>query len=275
VTFHGALGGVQTPSISLITVTYNSSQQLRRFWQGLNFPSEIEWIVVDNNSTDGSADLAQSLGAKLVRADSNLGFSGGNNLGVRAASGNVLIFVNPDVKVDFAGLRRIACIVVARRVLAAPQLMNADGTPQENGRGAPFPNRKLSHMFRPNSTATSRYLVTVGPHDPPRPVVWAMGAVLGMSRETYDEIGGWESAYFIYYEDSDLCLRALHMGIPTEILGDVRLEHGWGRETAKGFRWNVWKHELRSALIFYSRHPYCVIPVGPSARRVREVERGG
>ena len=99
-----------------------------------------------------------------------------------------------------------------------------------------------------------------------------MGAAVFMPSEVFSRIGGWDDGYFIYYEDSDICLRALHAGVPTYVDGDVRFVHGWARETKTGRSLAVWKHEFRSAARFYRRHPECIVPLGRKGKNLRKTE---
>ncbi|WP_162260814.1 glycosyltransferase family 2 protein [Nocardioides sp. Soil805] len=253
-----------------MTVTYNSAATLQHFWH--DWPADVcEWIVVDNASTDGSADMARSMGARVVQLDANVGFSAANNRGVEEAGGDVLGFLNPDIAPTREGIARLATRVTASSALVAPQLTNQDGSLQENGRGAPYPWRKLAHMFAPASKTNSRYVRHVD--SGLERVVWVMGAAVFMSRDVFDAIGGWDEGYFIYYEDSDICLRALRVGVPTYVDGEVRWVHGWARETAKGGSLSIWKHEVRSGLRFYRHHFSCVMPLGSQARAMRSIER--
>ena len=79
------MGKPRMNSWSLVTVTFKSRPDLERFWAG-GVASGIEWIVVDNASTDGSAELAESLGATVVRLSKNVGFGAANNVGIELAS---------------------------------------------------------------------------------------------------------------------------------------------------------------------------------------------
>lgn len=259
-------------SVTLVTVTYNSAQALSFFWR--DWPREsCEWIVVDNRSDDDSAALAASLGARVITLQENVGFSTANNLGARAAKGDVLGFLNPDVSPTLDGVLRLAEDASISGGLVAPQLVNEDGSLQENGRSAPYPARKVAHMFAPDSKVNHRYMRRV--ESGLERVVWVMGAALFMTRETFDKIGGWDPGFFIYYEDSDICLRALDLDVPTMVNGDVRWVHGWARETVNGTSLAAWKHEFRSAARFYFKHPHCAIPVGRRARALRALERSG
>lgn len=257
--------------VSIVTVTFNSRNDLLRSWSGFD-PTLAEWIVVDNRSDDGSAEVAAGLGATVIDAGSNLGFSLANNLGAEIASGDVLVFCNPDVTVDEAGLRHLAERCTDDAGIIAPQLLNADGSLQENGRGTPFPHRKLLHMFTKRDPVHDPYLVFAGLGEQ-RDVVWAMGAAVAMHRRVFDRVGRWDGRYFIYYEDADICLRAHKAGVPVSLDGTVRWQHGWARETSKGMSLRAWRNEARSAMRFYASHPYCLLPVGRTANTFRAVER--
>jgi N-acetylglucosaminyl-diphospho-decaprenol L-rhamnosyltransferase len=254
---------------TLITVTHNSSDTLRHFWADAASQG-LDWVVVDNASSDDSAAAASALGARVVPSTENLGFSRANNLGARHADSDVLIFCNPDIRVTRDGVRALASHAVSTGGLVAPQLCNSDGTLQENGRGTPFPHRKLRHMFGEHDAQDS-YVRLARPGEL-RQVVWVMGAAVAMTREVFDCIGGWNDRYFIYYEDAEICLRALRMGVPTFVDGDTRWEHGWARETQGAFSRSAWRHEVRSGLRFYLTHPHCVIPVGRAAAELRAVD---
>lgn len=256
--------------ISLITVSYNSQEVLRKFWGGV-FPPDIEWIVVDNASKDDSRHVASALGARVVSLEENVGFGGANNRGADQARGDVLIFCNPDVRVDVDGVRELATRVLTEGGLWAPQLVNADGSLQENGRGVPAPWRKLRHMFWPNAREDG-YLRTAQ-DGRVREVLWVMGAAVAMTKATFGDLSGWDDKYFIYYEDSDICLRARNLGEKTWLDGGVTWLHGWARETKNGFSLSSWRYEFRSASRFYRRHWYCVFPFGEFGRAVWRADR--
>lgn len=239
------------PTVALITVTYNSARDLEEHWQDAAALG-VPWIVVDNASDDGSADIAAGLGAEqVVRLPRNVGFSAANNVGVALTGADCLIFVNPDVRVDGDSVRELAEFAVSRQALVAPQLLNSDLTVQENGRAAPFLYRKLSHFI---GKGRQQYEVVTQPHELAR-ISWAIGAAIAIPRAIFTEIGGWDSSFFIYYEDSDICLRARAKGHPVLLLGSVRWVHAWARATRRSFSLASWKFEVRSAARFYARYP--------------------
>lgn len=248
-------------SVSLITVTYNSGGTLRACWSQLRLPPDCEWIVVDNASGDDSAEVAASLGARVVRSSENLGFSAANNLGFAMANGDFVGFVNPDVEVDVADLAQLALVASSRGALVAPQLHNPDGSEQPNGRGYPFLWSKIRNRLRGDDP---RYLLR-SPDGKPRAICWGMGAAIFGMREAFERIQGWDPHFFLYYEDKDICLRAWDADVPVLLVPGGRWVHGWARETSS-LNWRAWRRELASMGKFYWRYPEFLL--GP--RRVRK-----
>lgn len=243
---------------SLITVTYNNSKNLRDFWSDVKLPDDIEWLVVDNGSQDGSADVARALGAtKVIELSRNKGFSAANNTGFDHASGKFVGFINPDVRINIESLNRLEEVLQERDVLLSPQLANLDESLQPNGRGWPFLSRKIRHRISPSSMdGTYRRFANVGEVVS---VPWLTGAVVMGRHATFHALGPWDRRFFLYYEDSDLGLRARKDGISNVVVGDVRWIHGWERAT-NGFRFGPWKRELSSMAKFYSRYPFLLSP---------------
>lgn len=263
----------RTPSATVITVAYNSRADLEELRGGT--PRGAEWIVVDNASSDGSADLAGELGASVLRSASNLGFSAANNVGARNAEGDVLIFCNPDVKTTPEGIRQLAKAAWERGAIVAPQLVNPDGSVQENGRGMPFPHRKVRHFFQRDVDPKADPYVRHAERGQLVETVWVTGAVVAIRADQFNTIGGWNEQFFLYCEDIDLCLRARKRGIPVFLDGSVRWQHRWDRAGRKSFKWRIWRHELRSNALIYLLHPFCLAPVGAHGRRLRAIETTG
>lgn len=251
---------------SLVTVTYNSADILRRCWGGAAIPSHVEWIVVDNGSTDDSIATARALGAIVIDAQRNRGFSAANNLGLRRARGRMVGFINPDVVVDFAGLVRLERVARENGALVAPQLLDLDGSDQPNGRGFPLLRSKVRHRLRGGD---ADYLLR-SLDGQPRAVCWVMGAALLGERVTFEQLGGWDDHFFLYYEDKDVCLRAWTAGIPVLLVPDARWTHSWARETTS-LRWAPWRREIASMVKFYARYPEFLLGTRASRRAHPEV----
>ena len=138
--------------ISTIIVNYNAGELLRGCVDSLlNCPLEIEIIVVDNASTDGSLDALRGLPCvQIVKNPTNLGFAAACNRGARVASAQVLLFLNPDCSFKPGTLVRLLEAMRAdeRVGMVGGLLVNPDGTEQAGGRRAiPTPWRSFVRAF--------------------------------------------------------------------------------------------------------------------------------
>lgn len=259
---------------SLITVTYNSAAALRHF-RDEQPPDEVEWLVVDNASADDSAATARALGGHVTVLPENRGFSAANNVGLCAARGRYVAFVNPDVRVDYSDLGRLSHLLdeAPEPILVTPQLLNPDGTPQPSGRGVPTLPRKIAHRL--SREHRNGYRIIADPQTT-RYVSWAMGAAVIGRRSTFRDLGGWDDHFFVYYEDHDLGLRAWRSGVPTVLVGGVRWTHGWDRATAR-WSWAAWRLELGGMVKFFARYPSLLVTPhrlgAPWSRMYAEVGR--
>lgn len=249
---------------TLITVTYNNAQELRDWWDGVDRDG-ARWVVVDNNSSDGTADLAERLGADVLRLPRNVGFSRANNYALGQTVTKYVGFVNPDVSVDGASLQALGKIATDRDAIVCPQLGNPDGTTQANGRGVPFLWDKLAHrgIAFPGSSLAD-YLPDTSRRN--TFVAWAMGAAVCGETERIRSAGGWDEKYFLYYEDHAFGLDAWARGQEVIVVSDVVWTHAWKRET-KGLRLRPWLREIASASRFYSTYPHLLLP--PTSKRRR------
>ncbi|MEU6202945.1 glycosyltransferase family 2 protein [Micromonospora musae] len=256
---------------SVVTVTYNSAETLRRCWRDEARP--YEWIVVDNASSDDSVAVAEELGARVVRLPENVGFSRANNVGVRQAAGEYVLFANPDLEIGPDGFDVLARHLDQHGGLAAPQLLSSDGVAQPNGRGFPYATAKVGNRkVWPLSRMHASYRLTAAPREA-RWVAWVMGAAVAARTADFLDLGGWNERFFLYYEDHELGLRAWRKGRPVALLGDVRWTHHWGRAT-NSFRWSrAHTLELRSARTFFGMFPEFLTGLPPASRRHREAAR--
>ncbi|RZU66518.1 hypothetical protein EV379_2876 [Microterricola gilva] len=266
-------GRSESPWCSLITVTHNSRKALEEFW-GKNdaVPSDVEWIVVDNCSTDGSAELAERLGAtRVIRLTENLGFGLANNKGFEIARGQFVGFVNPDIRVKYADLKALELVATENQAVVSPQLMNADGSVQPNGRGFPFLLDKVRNRLGSGEKLHGSYLL-FSESDEPRMVCWLMGASIFAARQSIEMFGAWDSHFFLYYEDKDFCLRAWKAGVPVAVVPRVRWTHGWARETSN-LSATPWKRELASMFKFYGRYPEFLLGRNIASRKHARISR--
>jgi N-acetylglucosaminyl-diphospho-decaprenol L-rhamnosyltransferase len=253
------------PRWSVVTVTYNSADTLRRCWGDPDKP--FDWIVVDNASVDGSAETAEELGARVIRLPENVGFAKANNAGVRESTSDYVLFANPDLRVRPDGLGPLAAHLDLHGGLVAPQLLSSTGEVQPNGRGFPYATAKLGNRkMWPLSKLHAGYRLTAAPGEAVW-VAWVMGAAVAARRADFLAIGGWNERFFLYYEDHEVGLRAWRHGQPVAVLGDVRWTHDWARAT-NSLRWSrAHTLEVRAARTFFGMFPEFLVGLPPARRR--------
>ncbi|MGQ3018003.1 glycosyltransferase family 2 protein [Phenylobacterium sp.] len=212
--------------LSVIMVVYMTGEALDQSLACvLADPQVDEFIVVDNGSDACEAALLDDVARRhpqmrLVRGQGNVGFARGANLGADAATGDVLIFLNPD-----AFLQPGCAQVLARAVLdggplrlVGGRVLNADRTEQRGARrGEITPMAallSLSGLTR-RSKALRRYEVHWENEAAPAalcPVPTISGAFFAIRRAGYLSLGGFDEGYFLHVEDIDLCWRVREAG---------------------------------------------------------------
>lgn len=239
----------------IITVTFNSSQVLKTNWEWFSdWSDRLNWIVVDNASEDDTVQVARNLGAQVLQNSRNLGFGTGCNQGFRYSVSPFVLFANPDLRIQPEGLSIMESTMNHQDCLISPQLLNPDGSLQNNGRGKPYLSAKLAHRgLRFLNRRLDTYLPTTLNNQLTQ-VTWLMGACIATKRETFIKVGCWDESYFIYYEDHDLGIRANELGIKVLVDSRIQWHHEWARAT-KTLNFFAWYHELRSASIFYRKFP--------------------
>jgi GT2 family glycosyltransferase len=222
---------------------------------------DMEVIVVDNNSTDGTGENMRRVfpGVRYFRNESNRGFAASNNVGFREARGTFLLMLNPDTIIyDRAILRTLDFM---RRQpsagIAACLLELKDGTIQESLRTFPTPGDLFFeafflHRLFPRSRLFGRYHMTWFGYDVTRPVDWASGAYLMIRREVLEKVGLLDEQFYMYTEEVDLCLRARRAGLETWFTPEAKVTHYWGGKSAFSKRSVVWTHG--SQVLFFQKH---------------------
>ncbi|MEP7018305.1 MAG: glycosyltransferase [Actinomycetota bacterium] len=249
------------PKWSIVVTSFHSMDMLTKHWAGLIEAGEkagvsaqdVEVIVVDNAAEPEVEVFAREQGFFYLGMASNVGLSAANNRGAELATGDYLLFANPDLGVLLADLSILRGEIDRTGGIVAPRVDFADGTPQSAARGEPFLLAKLAHRGLAPKAALERYLWPVGPYES-GPVVWCAGGATSLSREVFDRLGGWPEEYFLYMEDVELGVRAGRLGIPVSVTAALRWVHEWRGDSRQRFSRGQLLH-LRSALRFYLRHP--------------------
>ncbi|MBA3657759.1 MAG: glycosyltransferase family 2 protein [Gemmatimonadaceae bacterium] len=263
----GVVSAAGSPEIDVVIVNWNAGRLVSDCIAALDKLAHslpcLHVIVVDNASTDGSADnlVVANLQLSVIKSRANLGFAGGCNLGVEAGRAPILLFLNPDVIVgdpaavttplDFfrnpANSSTGACGVQLRDEYGAiARTLSPFPTPRRAFGWMTALDRIVPALFDP-------HFLPVAEHTYSRRVDSIMGAYLMMRREVFEMLGGFSTRFFVYYEDVDLCRRATSAGFPSWFVADVSVMHE-GCGTTHSIRALRYFYSTRSRIIYGLRH---------------------
>lgn len=206
---------------SIIVLQYNHADLTRQCLASLlaHVDRRHQVILVDNHSTEQDArELGRDFpGVTWVACQENGGFSRGNNAGAIHATGDILLFLNNDTLIhsDFVSLLLRRFDESPRAAIVGPRILNGDGSFQISaGRSPTFVQEMfdkaiavaIAHGIRAASRIVERQFAR------PRLVEWVTGAALAIRRDVFNLVGGFDEAYFMFFEDKDLCARVRRAG---------------------------------------------------------------
>jgi N-acetylglucosaminyl-diphospho-decaprenol L-rhamnosyltransferase len=203
--------------VSVVVVTYNSAPWIERCLESVQ---GYETIVVDNGSTDGTVEIVKGRfpQAHLIEQE-NVGMGGGNNAGMRLASGRYFLLLNADAWVLGDGVEQLAHFADQHPDVAVvgPKLLNEDGSLQRSVRAFPTLWRlSTEYLFlrklAPRSRALNAFYEGGFDHDEAREVDWLFGACLLVRRDAADEVGLFDEDFFMFSEETDWCYRFRQAG---------------------------------------------------------------
>ncbi len=217
------------PALSVLIPAHNGSPWIRRAVDATTAAAQdlpVETLVVDNASLDETPSLVADLpGIRLLKNAANLGFSQAVNRAASEAKGRALVVVNQDLYLAPGSLRAIAGFLSDRDAVVGGRLSSENGSEQPSC--GPFPTLAgtLARLALPR-TRRKYYLrpPTPAPSGAAR-VNWVTGAFLACTRKVFDAVGGFDTGYFMYYEDVDFCFRARQAGFPTYYLPAAQAVH--------------------------------------------------
>lgn len=215
---------VNPARLAVVIVTFHSAEYIDDCLNALREADPAaQVIVVDNDSSDGSARRAESHpDVEVVRSGRNLGFAAAANLGAGHARASHLLFLNPDTIVDPGCLRAMAqrASVPGAGVVGC-KIFAADGSTLQHAGGTVRRNGLTEHLGRGEADR--------GQFDEPGPIDYVSGAAMLLSLRTWRRLGGFDERFWpLYYEDVDLCLRvrALGLRVAMEPLATLRHHEG-------------------------------------------------
>ena len=242
-------------------VNWNRKELLRACLQSLQRQEGVrfETIVVDNGSTDGSADLAETeFGARVIRNTGNRGFCAANNQGIAAARGEFVALLNNDAEADPGWLAALhqACSAAPDVGMAACKILVWED-----------PRRidKAGHLIFPDGQNRGRGTgeLDCGQYDREEEVLWPDGCACMYRKEMLDAIGGFDEDFFAYGDDAELGLRARIAGWRARYTPLAVVRHHRGSTLGKDSARRLELIERNRALLACKLFPWSLLWLNP------------
>jgi GT2 family glycosyltransferase len=202
---------VSLPSVSIILVNLNGSHHFEALFESLraiDYSRElIEIVVVDNASVDDSVNwlALKAPDARVIRSNRNLGFAGGVNAGVKAAQGDVLVFLNTDMRVAKSWLRQLVTPIAGRETDCTTGLNLSWNGRAVNFGGSAMNFHGIGWQVGMDDPDLERYRRRCD-------TLFGCGGSMAIRRDVYDDAGGFDEDFFAYYEDVDFGFRLWVLG---------------------------------------------------------------
>ena len=230
---------------SAIIVTYNSAESITHCLTALA-SEDCEIVVVDNASQDATVARVQAFQAnhpvQLLRISRNLGFAAGVNHGVRAASGDSFLLLNPDAIAEPGAVTAlIDCMVAQSAAAAGGALLEASGELQLGFTFRRLPTlgsllceALLINQLWPANPVNRRYRCLDADYSKVQQVEQPAGACLAITREAWDAIGGMDTQFApVWFDDVDFCKRLTDSGRKIVYCPTARFRHSGAHSVGK------------------------------------------
>jgi GT2 family glycosyltransferase len=235
----------QGPEISVITVAYNSAGCIEECLNSVLQQEGVrtEAIVVDNHSSDNTTETVQTIGpaVRLIANTENVGFGRACNQGFENSRGLFVFFLNPDACLEERDGLASLCRVMEKRPrwgLAGTQIIRPDGRMESPGE-TKYPDQdRLCRDFR----------------GLPGELAWVVGASMIVRRQAFAAVEGFDPGFFLYSEETDLCLRLRQSGWEIGFTPEVTVRH-IGEVSERGNDpYDSWLRRMTGLHRFWSKH---------------------
>lgn len=248
-----------SPQVSVIVVVHNSLPLIIDCLKSLAEADSFEncqLIVVDNNSSDQSASEVRRMSpdTTILSNKKNRGFAAACNQGAEYATGEYLLFLNPDLEIDRNAITELLNTAATEEKPGAVtgRLRFPDGRFQANCRDFPTP----ANLFLSRGAALSRFFSSKGYSMNDATDIVRVPAVAGtmllIKRELFNKLGRFDRRFFMYVEDTDLCYRLEQAGYVNYYNPKAGAIHNWEQGSSAGrirrawyHHWSIWKYFLK------------------------------
>lgn len=230
-------------TLAVVTVAYRSDEVLPTFLRSIPPASSepVTVVVVDNAPTAGDASShAEEFGAQYLALAANPGYGGAVNAAVKTLPASVewILVSNPDVVLGAGAIDELLAAARAsdRVGSAGPTVLGGDGARYPSARSVPSIRTGVGHALFgrvwPSNPWSARYLGTRRASDGTADVGWLSGSCVLVRRAAFDEVGGFDEGYFMYFEDVDLGFRLGRAGYVNRFVPDAVVTHTGAHSTS-------------------------------------------
>jgi N-acetylglucosaminyl-diphospho-decaprenol L-rhamnosyltransferase len=238
------------PDLAVVIVNHNAGAYLSRCIASVLAragDAEVEVVVVDNRSSDGSAAAARGAfpQVEVVETGTNRGFAAGVNVGIGATTAPFVLVLNPDTEIWEGTLERFVKLARERPRAGAigPMIRNADGSVYPSGRVVPGNVMAVGHAligpFWSANPFSRRYRMDGWDRSSEREVDWISGSAFLVRREALDVVGPLDERFFLYAEEVDLFKRLREAGWRVLFTPELEVLHEGGVSTGRSRRMHL------------------------------------
>jgi N-acetylglucosaminyl-diphospho-decaprenol L-rhamnosyltransferase len=249
--------------LSIILVNYNGSKFLEDCLGSIKkYLKEISYevIIVDNSSSDNSINIIANEfpDFNLICSKNNLGFSRANNLAIKQAKGQYLLFLNTDtILIDDSLYSLLDYLTENHDVGAIGSRLVFENLRYQLSFGNP-PNLVIELIDKVRYRLDNRYHSSLSKfydrqYSKVQEVGWVTGACLMIRRDVFEQIGGFDENFFMYFEDKDLCKRVKELGYKVVYYPKTTIIHLLGG-SSHGIKNSINKYYRDSQLYYYQKH---------------------
>ena len=234
--------------MTAVVVTWNSREPLGALLDALLSDDDLDVVVIDNASSDGTAALARARGdrVRVIENATNRGLAAANNQGIACARGEFVLIANPDTVPRSGAVTALADLLRRRpqAAFAIPRLLHADGSLQTSAGDLPsFAEALLGRRAQRRRGATTGFWWDGWPHDAERRIGRGHEAFYLVRRSAIDCIGPQDEQFFLDWEGIDWTARATDAGWEVWFTPRAEVVHLGGASLRQvPFRWITHSH---------------------------------
>ncbi len=254
------------PKVSVLIVSYNVKQYIIHCIDSIkksDYTGQIEIIVVDNNSFDGSLDAIKSKLKDIIciQNNVNIGFGKAVNQVAKVANGEYFLILNPDTIIEETTISTFVNYLSENSAIGmvGPKIVNSDGSLQKGSKrsfptiGVALPKLLGLDKLFPNSKWAGRYNLNYLNPDKTHKVEAISGSCMFIRSELFNKIGGFDERFFMFGEDLDLCYQVYQQEFEVHYLPTTHIMHYQG-ESVKSAPYDSLNAFYQAMILFSNKH---------------------